>query len=118
VGLFRCLGQSGQIRNVGIVDANVCGYGLVGGLVGFSFLGDISGCYTGGQVSGVPVPWAVRDRKCGKRTNSFGICLVLGKKFSKKLQILCNKSCCVSVIIIAAAAVWCLCADCLSHKFC
>lgn len=51
VGLFGAIGSSGEVRNLGLVDANVTGLTIVGGLVGLH-LGSISDSYTTGRVSG------------------------------------------------------------------
>jgi hypothetical protein len=49
VGLFGY--SNGQIRNLGVVDVNISGYGAIGGLVGLND-GSISNCYSTGIVSG------------------------------------------------------------------
>jgi hypothetical protein len=51
-GLFSFVGEAGAIRNVGVVNANVTGYGLmVGGLVGCN-AGTVSNSYATGGVTG------------------------------------------------------------------
>ncbi len=51
VGLFGYLGDDGEVRNVGVVDADVSGDGNVGGLVGDNG-GTVSNSYATGNVSG------------------------------------------------------------------
>jgi len=51
VGLFGCIGSGGEVKNVGLEDVMVSGYGSVGGLVGSNY-GTVSGCYATGSVSG------------------------------------------------------------------
>jgi len=52
VGLFGYLGYGGQIRNLGVEDANISGFRFVGGLVGRDYSGTISSCYATGAVTG------------------------------------------------------------------
>jgi len=49
VGLFGY--SNGQIRNLGVVDVNISGYGTIGGLVGYNN-GTIATCYATGSVNG------------------------------------------------------------------
>ena len=51
VGLFGAIGSSGEVRKLGLVDANVAGLTIVGGVVGLH-LGSISDSYVTGRVSG------------------------------------------------------------------
>ena len=51
LGLFGAIGSSGEVRNLGLVDANVTGLTIVGGVVGLH-LGSISDSYVTGRVSG------------------------------------------------------------------
>jgi hypothetical protein len=57
VGLFGCIGSGGQIRNIGVVNADIQGNYSVGGLVGsngdWSIVGGtLTACYVAGIVSG------------------------------------------------------------------
>ena len=52
VGLFRCLGENGEIKNVGVIDSYFYGYWNVGGVCGISEGGTITCCYNTGTVSG------------------------------------------------------------------
>lgn len=51
VGLFGCVGSSGQIRNLGVEVVTITGEDCVGGLVGANE-GSLTGCYTSGSVTG------------------------------------------------------------------
>jgi hypothetical protein len=51
VGLFGGIGAGGQIRNLGVEDANITGSQIVGGLAGNNY-GVIDNCYCAGLVSG------------------------------------------------------------------
>ena len=50
IGLFGTIG--GEVRNVGVVDADVSGDSHVGGLVGWNYDGTVSNSYATGDVSG------------------------------------------------------------------
>jgi hypothetical protein len=52
VGLFGSLDGHGSVRDVGLVDIDVVGYGRVGGFVGYNMDGTISNCYAIGDVTG------------------------------------------------------------------
>lgn len=52
IGLFGFLGPGGEVRNVGIVDAEVNGDSYVGALVGRNREGNVSNCHATGVVSG------------------------------------------------------------------
>jgi len=49
IGLFHDVNSGGQIRNLGVVDVNIMGYGGVGGLAGYN-RGSIIECYSTGFV--------------------------------------------------------------------
>ncbi len=51
VGLFSCIGNGGEVKNLGITNINVTGSDHVGGLVGDN-LGTVSSCYSTGSISG------------------------------------------------------------------
>jgi len=52
LGLFGCL-ESGEVRNLGVVDVNITGSGNYhGGLVGLNYFGHVTQCYSTGAVSG------------------------------------------------------------------
>jgi hypothetical protein len=55
VGLFGEVGQEGDIKDIGVVNAIVTGNSYVGGLVGVNF-GNVSNSYSSGNVTG---NWAV-----------------------------------------------------------
>lgn len=52
VGLFGSVGQIGQIKNLGIKNANIQGRSYVGGLAGYANYGQITSCFVAGAVSG------------------------------------------------------------------
>ncbi len=51
VGLFGS--EQGVIKNIGLTNENILGYQYVGGLVGISWAGTISECFTTGNISGI-----------------------------------------------------------------
>ncbi len=51
VGLFGYVGSGGQIKNLGVEDANITGRVCVGGLVGMNY-GRVTNCYATGSVTG------------------------------------------------------------------
>ena len=53
LGLFGYLGKGGRVRNLGLEGGSVSGVHRVGGLVGVSYYGSLSNCYSTGDVSGV-----------------------------------------------------------------
>jgi len=52
VGLFGYSGGGSEISNLGVIDVNITGNNIVGGLVGFCFGGNIANSYNTGSVSG------------------------------------------------------------------
>lgn len=52
VGVFSMIDSGGQIKNLGVVDVNVCGCDNVGGLAGNSQEALITACYVTGNVRG------------------------------------------------------------------
>ncbi len=53
LGLFGQLGSGAEVKDLGVVDANITGsYYAVGGLVGNNFGGRITACYSTGTVTG------------------------------------------------------------------
>jgi len=52
VGLFGYVDFGGQIKNLGVENVNITGSSVVGGLVGYSYDGSITSCYSTGSVSG------------------------------------------------------------------
>jgi hypothetical protein len=79
VGLFCILGTGGQIRNLGIDDMDMVGFGLVGGLVGEN-RGTITACYAMGTVSSslVAVGGLVGSNYYGTITACYANCAVIG----------------------------------------
>jgi len=53
LGLFGQLGSGAEVQDLGVVDVNITGsYYAIGGLVGDSFRGSITTCYSTGTVTG------------------------------------------------------------------
>ena len=52
IGLFGYIGSWGQIKNIGVVNAEIRGYYHVGGLVGYTYRGTILSCYVTGEIVG------------------------------------------------------------------
>jgi hypothetical protein len=52
IGLFGEIGPYGEIRNLGLAGGSVAGHSNAGGLVGFSYGGIITNCYTTCDVTG------------------------------------------------------------------
>ena len=77
VGLFGVVDERGIIRNVGVVNADVTGEWLVGGLVGLSF-GTVSNCYCSGSVSGNDQVGALVGHNDGTVSNSYSTGSVSG----------------------------------------
>ncbi|MBM4025337.1 MAG: hypothetical protein FJ280_08010 [Planctomycetes bacterium] len=51
LGLFELLGPEAEVRNLGVVDVNIVGSSIVGGLAGYNG-GAVAQCYSTGAVSG------------------------------------------------------------------
>lgn len=52
-GLFGHVGTGGEVRNLGVVNANIRGYSQVGGVAGYVDVGGtLENCYISGSVSG------------------------------------------------------------------
>ena len=82
VGLFGTVGQKVEIANVGLLDVDITGNILVGGLVGFNSGGTITNSYATGSVSssGRFVGGLVGGNS-GGITNSYATSSVSGKSF-------------------------------------
>jgi hypothetical protein len=77
VGLFGCLGSSGQIKNLGLTNVNVTGYYFTGGLVGWNY-GTIANSYATGSVTGIGVTGGLVGYNGGTITNSYATGSVTG----------------------------------------
>ncbi len=77
VGLFRYIGSSGMVRNLGLLDAGVKGRNYVGALAGFS-KGIITGCHVSGAVSGTQWVGGLLGQNQGSVTDCYGTALVQG----------------------------------------
>jgi hypothetical protein len=76
-GLFGCLGSGGQVKHLGLRDADVTGRGVVGGLCGYSE-GQISQCYVTGSVSGEAFAGGLCGENEGMITDCFAAAVVTG----------------------------------------
>ncbi len=52
VGLFGCIGQNWQVRNLSIIRCEITGDSHVGGLVGHNYYGTVSNCHVTGSITG------------------------------------------------------------------
>jgi len=52
-GLFGCLGTGASVTNIGLVDYNIIGYQILGGIVGRNEAGTITKVYTSGTITGL-----------------------------------------------------------------
>ena len=77
IGLFGVVDERGFVRNVVVVNADVTGEWLVGGLVGLSF-GTVSNCYCSGSVSGNDQVGALVGHNDGTVSNSYSTGSVSG----------------------------------------
>ena len=77
IGLFGVVDERGFVRNVGVVNTDVTGEWLVGGLVGLSF-GTVSNCYCSGSVSGNDQVGALVGHNDGTVSNSYSTGSVSG----------------------------------------
>jgi len=52
-GLFGCLGTGSSVTRIGLVDYNIVGYQILGGIVGRNEAGTITKSYTSGTITGL-----------------------------------------------------------------
>ena len=79
-GLFTRAGSSSDIRNVGLINAEVTGSDYVGALVGTNG-GTITGSYATGRVSGGRYVGGLAGRSWGTITGSYATGRVSGESF-------------------------------------
>jgi hypothetical protein len=79
LGLFGCIEEDGEVRNLGLEDGSVSGDENVGGLVGENY-GAISNCYSTGDVNGsyVGYPFGVTGGLVGSNCGSISNCYSTG----------------------------------------
>ncbi|HHY36478.1 MAG TPA: hypothetical protein GX518_02170 [Firmicutes bacterium] len=53
IGLFAVIGKDAILRNLRLEDVQITGKDNVGGLVGWTYLGDVENCHVSGTVAGV-----------------------------------------------------------------
>ena len=79
VGLFGFVGETGVIKNGGVVNAYVVGQLCVGGLVGINW-GAVSNSYTDGTVSGSDQVGGLAGGNGGSVSNSYSTGIVSGDR--------------------------------------
>jgi hypothetical protein len=80
VGLFGVVGIGGVIRNVGVVNVNVRGRNIIGGLVGYNDGGgNVSNSYSTGSVTGNDHVGGLAGWNDGTVSNSFATGSVTGR---------------------------------------
>ena len=96
VGLFG--GNSGTIKNVGVVDSYFYGKFYVGGVCGYNTEGKITGCYNSGTVSGSQFSQNVggvcgynRNTE-GKITGCYNTGTVSGSQYSQNVGGVCGQN--------------------------
>ena len=78
VGLFGRLESGAELKNLGVVDANVTGSDFVGGLVAFNE-GEVATCYSTGAVTGNMEVGGLVGRNPGDVTSCYSTVSVSGK---------------------------------------
>ena len=77
VGLFGVVGEGGVVQNIGVVNADVTGYGSIGGLVGDNE-GTVSNSYSTGSVTGTGWVGGLVGVNFGTVSNSYSTGSVTG----------------------------------------
>lgn len=80
VGLLGVVGEGGVVQNIGVVNADVTGYGTVGGLVGDNDGGTVSNCYSAGTVTGNESVGGLMGKNSGTVSNSYSAGSVSGNE--------------------------------------
>ena len=83
VGLFGAIGAGGEVKNVGVINVNINGNIIVGGLVGYNDEGTVSNSYSTGNVSGESynVGGLVGENDNGTVSNSYSTGNVTGESY-------------------------------------
>jgi hypothetical protein len=71
LGLFGCIGEDGQVSNLGLEGGSVSGDKYVGGLVGSNRHDNISNCYSTGEVSGYALVGGLVGGNSGDVSNCY-----------------------------------------------
>ncbi|MHC4657131.1 MAG: GLUG motif-containing protein, partial [Planctomycetota bacterium] len=82
LGLFGCIGEEGRVSNLGLECISISGDFFVGGLVGQNFYGNISKCYSTGDVHG---NWDNVGGLVGENNGSISNCYYTGDVSSDNL---------------------------------
>ncbi len=77
VGLFGWIGEEGEVRNIGVIEANARGTNGVGGLVGWN-AGTVENSYAVGNVSGISNVGVLAGGNRGMIENSYAVGNVSG----------------------------------------
>jgi hypothetical protein len=80
VGLLGVVGEGGVVQNIGVVNADVTGYGTVGGLVGDNDGGTVSNSYSSGSVIGQNNTGGLVGVNLGTVSNSYSSGSVTGNE--------------------------------------
>ncbi len=80
IGMFGHVGSDGEVRNIGVADANVSGYTHVGLLVGGNWEGTVSNSYSTGTVSGDRRVGGLLGENSGTVSNSYSTGTVSGDR--------------------------------------
>ena len=78
IGLVGCVDQGGEVKNLGIVNANITGRDYVSGLVGVNW-GSLISCYATGSVSGTGTVGGLVGMNGGTLTSCYATGSVTGK---------------------------------------
>ena len=89
VGLFGFVGETGVIKNAGVVNAYVVGDWCVGGLVGINW-GSVINSYSDGTVSGSDQVGGLAGGNGGSVSNSYSMGIVSGDRHAGGLVGACN----------------------------
>jgi GLUG motif-containing protein len=83
VGLFGFLGSGAQVMNLGIVDGDIQGKDLIGGLVGYNDSSAIANCFASGTVIGDKYTGGlVGHNNSGTITNCYSMGTVTGNDYT------------------------------------
>jgi len=81
VGLFCSVGESGIVKNISVVNANMTGAYYTVVLVGFNYRGTVSNCHSTGTVSGKDIVSGLVGINAGTVSNSYSTATVTGSYF-------------------------------------
>jgi murein DD-endopeptidase MepM/ murein hydrolase activator NlpD len=87
VGLFGLTYADNEIKNVGLIDADITGSQYVGALIGTNGFYEVSNCYSTGIVNSVESPWGIGGlvgqlNYLGSITNCYSQAIVNGCRYT------------------------------------